>query len=103
MHEEKNPAQHRAHEAVFRQQFQIIVMHVDRIVLHFQKAKLASVVKISAAARTGDGMQLILHQGRFPKKQPRILRFVDLPKPGEKRLALRHKKEPASDDEDSPC
>src|SRR6202011_4846275 len=97
MYRQKNEQTRRAHQTVFGEQIQIIVVGSYWIELHSLAAELPAVVQISSATRPDDGLQLPLLDCRLPQINPHILSVKRVAGPGTQKIVFL-KEEDSSDD-----
>src|SRR5438876_634232 len=98
MDAEEGRHQYAARDTVFREQFQVVVMHVLGIGLDGLIAKLAPVIEIGSAAGSDRRAQVKLLKSGAPHEEPHVGRIIDLAKAVPEIVTLGHNLKRAADD-----
>src|ERR1700736_65265 len=97
MYRQKNEQTRRAHQTVFGEQIQRIVVGSYWIELHSIAAELPAVVKIGSATSPDDGLQLPLLDCGLPQIDPHILSVEGVAGPGTQKIVFLKEEDSSHD------
>ena len=99
---EEDYAEAGSDKAVFSEEFEIVVVGMDRIVLHLLRPELPPVIDVGARSRADDRLEVELLQRGLPEKDAHIRRIIDLTESHADGVARLHHGQSAADQDGKP-